>query len=384
MTAELPPEILTEILARLPAKSLLRFRSVSRSWNSLIRSPPFIALHLSRSIATGDSSSSILLRHYSLNRRRELNTVFHDGPGSLVVEQELDFPIRTHDSYYYVGACNGLLCLSDYLINYLGIVLWNPSIRTCFQVPVPRFVDTDATHTDVVGFGFDCRTNQYKVLRLIYVIGRNHQREIPPEVEVFVLGTERWRRIDADVPYVVPESSSQAILHGAIHWMGYRPKVSVVLVVVFDLHEEVFREIEIPSSINYPSVNRLSVAVYGESLCLFEHDPWVNNKKQSDAFCVWVMKRYGVKESWTKQFSVDMRDRGGLKRVLGFRKHGEILVVNGSDELVSYDPESRSIEQLGLHGIVRSFEATPHMECLVLLKEQMDPAGKASSSRLMV
>ncbi|XP_052184040.1 F-box/kelch-repeat protein At3g06240-like isoform X3 [Diospyros lotus] len=43
--AYLPQELLFEIFKRLPLKSLLRIRSVSKSWRSLISNPQFITLH---------------------------------------------------------------------------------------------------------------------------------------------------------------------------------------------------------------------------------------------------------------------------------------------------------------------------------------------------
>ncbi|KAL3735758.1 hypothetical protein ACJRO7_024825 [Eucalyptus globulus] len=46
---KLPHDVAVEILKRLPARSLLRFRCVSRSWRSTIDDPRFVALHLSHS-----------------------------------------------------------------------------------------------------------------------------------------------------------------------------------------------------------------------------------------------------------------------------------------------------------------------------------------------
>ncbi|XP_031374064.1 F-box protein At4g19940-like [Punica granatum] len=223
--------MLTEILARLRAKSLLRFRSVSRSWDSLLTSPLFIALHLSRSIATR-SSSFILLRHYCLNRRRDIKHCLPRRPRMSRQEQDLDFPIRTYDFYYYISACNGLLCLTDYRIKHPKIVLWNPSDQNLLS---GAHLSSEDAH------------------RRLRVWERSKTRS-HPVVEVFVLGTDRWREVDIDVPYVVPETSL-AVIHGTIHWIGYRLDNNSVIITVFDVHEEVFREIKIPSSIIYPSMD---------------------------------------------------------------------------------------------------------------------------------
>ena len=45
---KLPEELLMEILSRLPVKYLLRFRSVSKYWFSLIQNPSFISLNHNR------------------------------------------------------------------------------------------------------------------------------------------------------------------------------------------------------------------------------------------------------------------------------------------------------------------------------------------------
>ena len=47
--SELLEELVIEILLRLPVKSLLRFKSVSKAWQAIISDPSFICSHLRQS-----------------------------------------------------------------------------------------------------------------------------------------------------------------------------------------------------------------------------------------------------------------------------------------------------------------------------------------------
>ena len=51
-------DIITEILLRVPAKSLIRFRCVCKSWRALISDPSFVQNHLRR---VSPSHSNLLL-----------------------------------------------------------------------------------------------------------------------------------------------------------------------------------------------------------------------------------------------------------------------------------------------------------------------------------
>uniref|UniRef100_A0A6V7QW55 F-box domain-containing protein n=1 Tax=Ananas comosus var. bracteatus TaxID=296719 RepID=A0A6V7QW55_ANACO len=49
LSSAYPDELISEVLVRLPVKSLLRFRCVSRTWRSLISDPHLIESHRRRS-----------------------------------------------------------------------------------------------------------------------------------------------------------------------------------------------------------------------------------------------------------------------------------------------------------------------------------------------
>ncbi|MCI13178.1 F-box/kelch-repeat protein [Trifolium medium] len=81
----LPFDVISEILSRLPVKSLLQFRCVSKSWKSLISHPIFARNHL------------------NLSTTRHLLRLIYDKPSS-----------RGAFSHYTVGSCHGILCIANY------------------------------------------------------------------------------------------------------------------------------------------------------------------------------------------------------------------------------------------------------------------------------
>ncbi|KAI4376397.1 hypothetical protein MLD38_014165 [Melastoma candidum] len=380
---DLPQEILLEILWRLPVKSLARFASVSKSWKSLVSSRPFVLAHLKRALGRRDSPPLLLLRHYSLTHKEDWNALYVDGE-TLVENERLLFPGGLSETFYYVGSCNGLLCFADYIVNHLKIVLWNPSLRKLLRLPIAHEESVGSTHTYVVGFGFDEKCDEYKFMRLVYTWSKNWSRTLPKKVEIYELRMKDWRSVDMDVPYVIPESSAQVFLNGSIHWIGFRILDEGIrgarpLLVVFDLHEETFREMGVPDGMLFANTLNLSITIHQGSLCLFQCHPLMPDGHQLHGICwVWLMREYGAAESWTKLFAIDICELGGIVRVIGFRKHGEVLLITPNDELVSYNPESQKISRLGLYGVANSFEVVNYVESLTLLETQNSAHATAS------
>ncbi|XP_062009190.1 putative F-box protein At3g52320 isoform X2 [Rosa rugosa] len=83
--------VIDDILSRLPAKSLLRFRCVCKAWRALISDPYFIRKHLS-CIDTKISTSYSLLIKEQIFRSAEYEAILkclsHDGP---LPSRRLDF-----------------------------------------------------------------------------------------------------------------------------------------------------------------------------------------------------------------------------------------------------------------------------------------------------
>ncbi|XP_059663823.1 F-box protein CPR1-like [Cornus florida] len=109
------------------------------------------------------------------------------------------------------------------------------------------------------------------------------------------------------------------------------------LILSFDMASEVFGEMVLPGCVANGIGLQMSISVFGESLSLFEYDSF-------GGCSIWVMKEYGIAESWTKLFSF----KSYIRKVLGFRKNGEIVAAKSYINLVSFDPKSKQEVNLGM------------------------------------
>ncbi|XP_016476971.1 F-box/kelch-repeat protein At3g06240-like [Nicotiana tabacum] len=369
-----PPDLLIEILLKLPVKSLLRFRAVSKSWNSLISSPAFISTHLNQTPKT----STLLLRRYDNTHNKEYYSLFQDcknRPFCLDFSSQLNLPFNCQLGYFrIVGSCNGIMCLCDDFFADVGnvvVILWNPSIQKFTTLPLPliRFKSPDMF---VLGFGADHLSNNddddYKLVRLVYhknddVFSRYN---VPPEVEIYSLNTGVWRRvIGAEIKHCMVEFMwSQAFVNGAVHWIAYDVGENGgvrSLIMFFSIADEVFGDIMLPDALAGQIATNLSIMVFEGSLAVVKYEREIDGGSCE----VWAMKQYGVLESWSRFYSINLDD---MERVVGYRNNGEVLFSTRSYELVSYDPNSGHKKDLGIRGSSRSFYVQNYMESLVLLQ----------------
>ncbi|CAL9006438.1 unnamed protein product [Prunus brigantina] len=159
---DIPHEILLDIIAKLPVKSLLKFRCFCKSWHALISSPSFISAHLESTAMK--SGCDYLLMH---SGNPDCLSVF--CPETYAKCLELDLPRHKSGSSFYVyGSCNGLLCISD--TTKESTYLWNPSIRKKFKRLPKGLIRVKYHYSGVVtialGFGLDVGGNDYKVVRV--------------------------------------------------------------------------------------------------------------------------------------------------------------------------------------------------------------------------
>ncbi|KAI8558426.1 hypothetical protein RHMOL_Rhmol04G0092300 [Rhododendron molle] len=365
MSDYIPDELLIEILARLPVASLLRFQSVCKSWYSLITNPGFVTKHLIQSIADGKrNGDKLLVRLYDINKARYLLLNDDDKFGGEYLEFE--FPFKIPVAYFrVVGRCNGLLCVAgDYFTDKAQIMIWNPSTRK--SVTLPMAPKPQGPHMCVYGFGSHPTTHEYEVIRIQYEIIEmgEYEFKLPPKVEIYTRGTRSWRGISSAVPSyrIVNYMWCQAFVDGAVHWVAYETCVGGGvrnLIMLFNMASETFCEFKLPPTLAYQPPPSLSIKKFGQSLAVLCSGP-----RDAGGCCIWVMKEYGVAESWTKLFSSNLL--GMPNKTLGFRRNGEILLAS-DNSLASYAPGTNTLATTGIRGSSLAFYVDPFMQTLVLV-----------------
>ncbi|KAK9287762.1 hypothetical protein L1049_016202 [Liquidambar formosana] len=348
----LPSEIIVDILARLPVKSLLRFKCACQSWRCSIADPYFVQKHLDR--ATKDANTH---RHRLLLSTSPLQSVdFEVADEDEYEPVKLDFPLKMPQrKAEIVGSCNGLICL---VVDSDSIILWNPSTRDAKELPKPYAI-TGGCQLNY-GFGYDSCMGDYKVVRVARPATSSDFASTM--VEIFSLKTSSWRRIQDVDPRIVLFGPGSP-LNGVLHWFGEREigqDLSSVI-ISFDLAAEKFQEVvQVPD----PDVVTLSIRdfrVLGEYLSISCSD-------FEDYAEIWVMKEYGVKASWTRLVTLKSDTEPICEEwmaALWYSKNDEILIDMDGIILAMYNPKENTCRILLVDDDCGWLESFVYVESLV-------------------
>ncbi|OMP05920.1 hypothetical protein COLO4_08445 [Corchorus olitorius] len=343
--------VIIEILTRLPVKPLFKFRCVCKSWDSLFYEPGFLKRHVK--LAQQKllvNSRPIFLKSF------QVSTLL--GGKSCTNTQEFRFPISSHKpDVRIVGSCNGLVCLSICSRGNESICFWNPSTKEAIRLPHIF----SALDCNVYGFGFDESINDFKLVRA-FADPSDEADWKAFNVEIYRVFDGSMKKI-ANFPSGFPYSRREGILlNGALHTLGLNiessvengveTKTSTWSIVALDLVTETFRHVPQPEFDDGGfKAEEMSMGLYcvGDSLCLVRgfHEAFGD---------VWVMKQYGVEESWVKLVRIPLWAvtanpyRLRVKPVYFSEKYGRLWIIV-RDKLYSYDPKRNFFRVVNLHGI---------------------------------
>ncbi|THF94860.1 hypothetical protein TEA_007069 [Camellia sinensis var. sinensis] len=213
-------DILTQILIKLPVKSLMQFKFVSKHWLSLITNPYFACCR------NPNSSPVSGLFLYSSTRRRNAELNFIPLQNSEILSDDNDCvyltPLTTIPSLSSKGilsSCHGLLCCSsysnleggDYQFRYH---ILNPTTKEFKSLPQPR-----DGHKGL-NLVFDLsRSPHYKVVcvwHVDHVLSIDYDRNKHCyQIEIYSSETRSWRACAE--PFTANQNSE---FLGGVYWNG--------------------------------------------------------------------------------------------------------------------------------------------------------------------
>ena len=142
----------------LLVKSIITCTCVSKTWKYLIQNPTFISNHLHHS---NNNNHPLLLFGLIEENEKEQYVLHFDDNQDFNEHTRFDcYPFRV------VGTCNGLIFLADDLYGHCYII-YNPCVRKFVELPKPSISFSSHGGYNASGFGFDSKTNDYKVVRFV-------------------------------------------------------------------------------------------------------------------------------------------------------------------------------------------------------------------------
>ncbi|OIT07881.1 f-boxkelch-repeat protein [Nicotiana attenuata] len=292
-------DVVIYILLKLPVKSLLRFKCLSKTWSTLIQSSTFINLHLNRTTTTNDE---FILFNRSVeeapNQFKSIVSFLSSGQDNLdtpPVSPDLYVPYLNPNSssisHSLIGPCRGLVVLTD----TIDTILLNPATRNYRLIRPSPFVCPlgFCRSIDGVGFGFDSITNDYKIVRILHLYGDPPFYDFATKewkVDLYELSTDSWREldhVDQQLPYVHRYPCAELSYKGASHWFG---NTNTVVILCFDMGTETFRNMKMPDTCHFKDRKWYGLVVLDESLTLICHPYPGCTIEPADFMEIWIMK----------------------------------------------------------------------------------------------
>nr|GEZ64637.1 hypothetical protein [Tanacetum cinerariifolium] len=261
---EVPDGILHNILARLPAKPLLRSRCVSKRWNNLISDPYFMKMRSCR--------KTLLVSPplYILDGSVPVDNLAHP-PGRLL-----------HDP--------NVRCMMSRFIDQL--ILYNPFTGASKQLHDPYFASS-YNYEHLYGFCHGETLDDLMIVRFRdYSLPPNHNWKT---CDVLNLKTNLWRTSEILIQDADFRGRGRGEIgrfaNGFLYWIAYKK------IVALNVREMVISEISRPA-VTY-EMDSIFGTLHG-CLCMITLN---SNDYELD---VWVMKEHDVKNPWSIVHSIQL------------------------------------------------------------------------------
>ncbi|RIA04652.1 hypothetical protein BRARA_K01092, partial [Brassica rapa] len=202
----LPTDLVENILSRIPAMTLARFRSTSKQWSAILKSTSFAKMHTAKAPKREDESLNIMLID---------SNVFQDK----------------------------------------RLVVWNPCSGETTWIK-PRVIYRESDYY-ALGYTYDSKScsKQYKILRV------DRHKDVPPnnEYEIYDFTSNTWRILGVATDWFLALYRRGISVKGNTFWIAtqaWSPHNNFLL--SFDFSAEMFQSLSLPRPFPY-SILALSV-----------------------------------------------------------------------------------------------------------------------------
>ncbi|KAF8101211.1 hypothetical protein N665_0208s0006 [Sinapis alba] len=322
-------DLLEEIFVRLPSKSILKFRTVSKQWRSILESRSFLERHMNTQ------------KHWKI-----LAAYNGDLTRRFVEDEEIVYLHRDDDDEGAAGrpsmTCDGLVCFPE----PDWIVVVNPFTGQLLRFPsrlddrvTSMTLDTDSSRGagmalfpgyKAMGFGRDKVTGLYKVVRMSF-----YPVEEEDECELLDVATGEWRVLSPP-PYQVEVARKSVCVNGSIYWLTIQQDYQIL---ALNLHTQEFHDMSVPDT--RVTWSKIQILNLDDHLAIAKTKGW--------KLKIWSMDK---EEGWSKTYSITLKSGPGPLIIstwftpLTVSKLGNVVFCDNHKRLFKYYTESGKIRCL--------------------------------------
>ncbi|CAL5090953.1 unnamed protein product [Urochloa decumbens] len=333
-------DALEEILSRLRAKLLCRFKCVSKAWCSLIAD----LLRRRKSLQT--------LQGFFYGSGGENYGHFTDLPGGSAPPFDHSFSFLTQQVgikyIFLLDSCNGLLLFGhredpDATVDSLGYIVCNPTTEQWVAVPSSR----RSTGSDPFEFEHDSSctflifdpdaSSEFKLLQLWHVIEDAGVRTYSSESGAWSYRESEWMYL------VIRFSAGGAFVNGMFHFVVPRNNNDKDQIVVIDAEGKTRKIIQMPQNSGFLAFVGLS---QGHLHCI------KSQMREVTELSIWVLEDYDTGE-WVLKHTVSTLELFG-RTSCKLHFHFTVVAVHPyrnlvffhqlwNKKLISYDMDRREV-----------------------------------------
>ncbi|KAL3632683.1 hypothetical protein CASFOL_025667 [Castilleja foliolosa] len=314
-------DIMQVILSRLPVKSLVRFRAVSKSWNTIISNPRFASLHFEQSKV---SSDILFVQRIDHNKNvfypvRFENRKLHFEASRLEVNTRWGCKIAVSCT------CEGVVLLTD--DSNARYTLWNPSTQTKTEFLCPYTFQ----HSTRNWLCYDPITDDFKVVVVSW-----------GSYTVYSCKNKSWSPKGKRVPYCLRGRSTSSLgvsADGAVYWVADSKNITW-----FDPRDDEFKTLQKPEYVKDKDGFNL-VCLRGR-LCLY-----CNVRDQETAVKIWKKDKGLDASCWEELVKIEIKNEKQMP-IVSFKplclveNNNKILIRVEGARYGVYSPCEKTFEEL--------------------------------------